>query len=237
MKHIRNRLLALVTALTLALSMSVGAFAAVKTSHITLTSPNNKAVFYKGDYIPVEGERIALEKGWESSESVTITNKKTKKVVYKKEFTTNGKAKAFSKAVSTKPGKFKTGTYLVEWSAVIFNSSSDGASAYNDVASLTITLKKLEAPAKVKATAGKKKVTLTYKKAKGATEYIIYRSNKKKGSYKKIGSTLKTKYTDKTAKKGKKYFYKVKSHRVSVGNNPIDTKSGFSKVAGSGKVK
>lgn len=55
----------------------------------------------------------------------------------------------------------------------------------------------------------KGKVTLTYKKSSGATEYRIYRSTKSKGTFRCVGTTSKTKYTDTGLKKGKKYYYRV----------------------------
>lgn len=50
---------------------------------------------------------------------------------------------------------------------------------------------------------------LTWKKAAGAESYRIYRSTKKSSGYKAIGTTKKLTYTDKKAKTGTKYYYKV----------------------------
>lgn len=63
---------------------------------------------------------------------------------------------------------------------------------------------------KTKITSGKSskgKVNLKWQKVNGAAGYVVYRSTKKGSRYTKIaeitkGSTVK--YTDKTAKKGKK---------------------------------
>ncbi len=79
-------------------------------------------------------------------------------------------------------------------------------SAASTGASVTLpnSVKKL----KVKSTSGG--VKITFKKAKGAKKYIIYRATKQDGPYKKV-KTLKAKQTsfmDKKAKKGKN-FYKV----------------------------
>lgn len=52
-------------------------------------------------------------------------------------------------------------------------------------------------------------VKVSFKAAKGATEYCVYRATSKNGTYKKIGTTKKVTYTDKTAKTGVKYYYKV----------------------------
>lgn len=69
--------------------------------------------------------------------------------------------------------------------------------------------KGLSAPTKVKAKKKSKKAKVTWKKVDGATKYTVYRAIKKNGKYKSIGTTKGSSYTDKTVKKGKKYFYKV----------------------------
>ena len=76
-------------------------------------------------------------------------------------------------------------------------------------------LTEIKAPKGLKLKAGKKKVTITYKKTTGAQKYQIYRSTKKGSGYKKIATTKKTKYVDKKAKKGKRYYYKVRCIRSS----------------------
>ena len=91
----------------------------------------------------------------------------------------------------------------------------------------------LLAPTKVKAKAGKKKVTVTFAKASGASKYKIYRSAKKTKGYKAIKTTTKTKYVDKKVKKGKRYYYKVKSIRTVIGT----VNSGYSKIVRSKKVR
>ncbi|NBH14541.1 hypothetical protein D3Z36_10230 [Lachnospiraceae bacterium] len=72
-----------------------------------------------------------------------------------------------------------------------------------------------------------KQVVLKWKKVKGATTYQIYRSTSKKGKYTKIGSTRKISYTDKKAKGGKTYFYKIRTGRK---NGSKTYYGGYSKV-------
>lgn len=65
---------------------------------------------------------------------------------------------------------------------------------------------------KIKAKGVKGAVKVTWKKVKKSNGYVIYRSTKKKKGFKKIGlvkGAKKTKFLDKKAAKGKKYFYKV----------------------------
>ena len=67
------------------------------------------------------------------------------------------------------------------------------------------------APKNIKAVRKKTLVKLTWGKVDGAYRYEIYRSLKKNTKYKKIATVKKTKYTDKTVKKDKKYFYRIKT--------------------------
>lgn len=87
-------------------------------------------------------------------------------------------------------------------------------------------------PSIKKITAKKGKTVITINKVSGAKKYVIYRSTKKNSGFKKIATSTKTTYTDKTTKKGKSYYYKV----VAVGTNGLkaDFESGASKVV---KVK
>ena len=74
---------------------------------------------------------------------------------------------------------------------------------------------------KVKALA-KHRARVTWKKVSGVTGYKVYRANKKAGKYKlvKTVKNVKTlKYTDKKLKKGKKYFYKVRTYTRIDGTN------------------
>lgn len=84
-----------------------------------------------------------------------------------------------------------------------------GQSAYTNSAisaGASVTLPKTVSKFKVKAVKGGAKIT--FKKVKGAKNYIVLRATKKNGPYKKI-KTLKAKqtsYTDKKAKKGFNYY-------------------------------
>lgn len=62
----------------------------------------------------------------------------------------------------------------------------------------------------------KKAATVSWKKVKGATGYVVYRATKKNGKYKAVkkitkGSTIK--YTNKKLKKKKTYYYKVRAFK------------------------
>lgn len=55
----------------------------------------------------------------------------------------------------------------------------------------------------------KNKIKLTWKKVSGTTFYRIYRATSKKGNYKYIGKTTKTKFYSKSLKAKKRYYYKI----------------------------
>ena len=80
-------------------------------------------------------------------------------------------------------------------------------------------------PAKVsglKVLSNKKKTAvITWKKAKDAKGYEVYRSLKKNGGFKKIATTSKLKYTDKKVKSKKTYYFKLKAFNKS-GSKKVD---------------
>lgn len=82
------------------------------------------------------------------------------------------------------------------------------------------------------------KVYLKWSKVEDAVKYYIYRANKKDGSYKKLGSTNKITYTDKTVKAGKTYYYKIYASGSSIaGHQLISRFSKRLKVTVKTKVK
>lgn len=96
------------------------------------------------------------------------------------------------------------------------NGTSVTATEYGSkAASAVVTgVTKVAKPKQLKVKAAAKKVTLTWKKVSGAAGYEIYRSDKKKSGYEKIGEVTKDttkKYVDKTAKKGSVYYYKIRA--------------------------
>lgn len=74
----------------------------------------------------------------------------------------------------------------------------------------------LKAPAVTGKRISKKYARLTWKKNTKATGYVIYRSTKKNSGFKKIAtvkSNTKVTYTDKTVKKNKTYYYRIKAYK------------------------
>ncbi len=79
------------------------------------------------------------------------------------------------------------------------------------------TVKGTTAPqaAKIKSVVSKKskQAVIKWGKVSKATGYQVYRATSKNGTYKRIATTTKTSYTDKSAKGGRKYFYKIRTYR------------------------
>ena len=78
------------------------------------------------------------------------------------------------------------------------------------------------APEGLKATTkSTSSIDLTWKAAKGATGYNIYRASSKNGKLKKIASVLDTSYTDKGLKKGTTYYYVVAAYVTANGSEVV----------------
>lgn len=107
--------------------------------------------------------------------------------------------------------KLKAGTkyaYLVR----AYNGTNYSSYTLSDVVNCKT---KCEKPA-VKATAGKKSVTLSWKAVKGATKYRIYSYNSSTKKYTKITDVKGTKYTVDGLSKGKTYRYLVRAYNGTV---------------------
>ena len=168
-----------------------------------------KLKFSKDDSANIEN----IGRGWD----IQIYNKSNNELVSEKKYVTS------STSIST---TLKKGTYYVkvypEWSG---EAPTD--CIYNLKVSYAATPAK---PASVKAKAGKASVKVSWKKASKATGYEVYRSTSKNGKYSKIATLKdagKVNYTDKKAKSGKKYFYKVRAYNNS---NGVKANSSYSAI-------
>lgn len=118
-------------------------------------------------------------------------------------------------AVSYTNTGLKTGTkYTYRIKAYNEKNGRIAYSNYSEGQAVTPTLSK---PTLTKAAAGKRNITIKWKKVAGANGYKVYRATRKNGKYKPVktikkGSTVS--YKNKKLKKGKKYYYKIKAYRV-----------------------
>lgn len=89
----------------------------------------------------------------------------------------------------------------------------DGVKKYSDLSSSRYAVPSLSTPSIKKLTPGTKKVTVSWNKISGANGYKLYRATSRSGSYKLVKTTSSTSFTDRSLKKGKKYYYKLKAYR------------------------
>lgn len=208
--------------------------------YVNISSPT-KTVYYVGEKIPVKATMKNPFYGWDieeayrleylgqpfatlvsNTDSYRMTNKNGK---FDKKYSYN-----FSYSTKyRKPGKYR----------IVAGFSVEGA-AQSFINSVSITIKQLAAPKNLKVTPGKKKATLTWKKATGANKYIVYRAlDTGKNSeyyeeYKKIATVTTNRYVDRNVKKGKKYWYYVVSVRSK---NVISKNDKYDSAKCSGKIK
>ena len=243
MRKTWNRILALLLTCVLTFAMAGPALAADATSpapfairqsdYLKLNKPKDKAVYYRGETIPVSLTIASVGDDYLACTAVVVLNEKTEDTVWQKELYIDGQT--YNGKVNTK--KFPAGSYAIAAATGIVDLNDEELEPLNDVEDSMVfaefTLKTLKAPTSLKATAGKRKVTITYKKAAGATKYEIYRSTQKSKGYKKIATITKNKYVDTKAKKGKKYYYKVRTVRTGSGT----AYSSYTGAKRTGKVK
>ncbi|MCQ4635805.1 N-acetylmuramoyl-L-alanine amidase [Anaerovorax odorimutans] len=138
------------------------------------------------------------------------------------------KIKTISKGttLSYKNSKLKTGkTYY--YKVRPFRKSASGT-RYGSYSSIKSAKVKPGTPS-VSSKAGKRKITVKWKKVTGASRYVVYRATKKSGKYKKI-ATLKSNrrsYTNKKLKKNKRYYYKVRAYRTVKGKKYYSNYSSY----------
>ncbi len=157
----------------------------------------------------------SVKASWTGSKNIKVTWKKAanaqKYIVYRSYKKSSGFKKIATVAKTTYTDKSstagKTAYYkVVATRGTVKSSYSKAASAY-----------KVKTPAKVKAKAKKRTVTVSYGKVAKAKGYEIYRSSKKNGKFKKVATIKKAKTTKKTFKKMKKgaYYFKVRAYQTS----------------------
>ncbi len=106
----------------------------------------------------------------------------------------------------------------------------DGKNYYSKYTSVEKAEIKIKTPVLTKAAASGKKVSLKWKRDSKASGYYLYRSETKKGGYKKIKTITgnKTvKWTDKGLSSRKTYYYKIRSYVKTSGGKKS---SSYSKV-------
>ena len=246
----RAKIPALLLALALSLTTVTPALAAPATAHMTVTKPGNKSVYYVGESIPVAATFKKYELGPQYSEVSDYTLLLWTKhlTVWNQELVDNpddpdnpsalfSKGNTYSCKMSIPTAELKPGAYCLQFG--FFGHLSDlpvqtaaPAEEPEDVdewIELDLTLKQLKPPAGLRAAAGVKKVTVSWKKADGAKQYEVQRKGPGEKKYTRVATLTGLKFVDKKVKAGKKYTYRIRTLRGSL-------KSGWSAAKQSGKV-
>lgn len=95
--------------------------------------------------------------------------------------------------------------------------TENGQTIYGPQSAVRAQKKTVAAPTVTKVSASANAVKLTWKKVKGASGYIVYRSSSENGKYKKIAKVKKasaTSYRNTNLSSSKTYYYKVKAYRT-----------------------
>lgn len=182
-------------------------YTAIKNAELSMAKPEaTKASVSGGTKVKVTWKRDSKASGYYVYRA-TSKNGAYKKV---KDITSN-------KTVSWSDSEISTGkTYYYKIRAYVKSSIGTKTSAYSNVVSVKTALKK---PV-LTVSASKKKVTLNWQKDGNAAGYKIYRATSKNGKYKemkKITKASTVKWTDKSTKAGKKYYYKIRAYAVNKG--------------------
>lgn len=109
---------------------------------------------------------------------------------------------------------------------------SDGVTYYGGFSAAVKVMTKPPKPS-VKLRADENRVKITWKKIKGVSGYVVYRSTKKSGSYKKVKTLKKssiTSYTNKNLKSRKKYYYKVRAFKTVNGRKVYSSYSSVKSI-------
>ena len=142
-----------------------------------------------------------IKLSWAAVEGATkyeVWRSTSKDGTYTKMYTTTGTSYTNSNATAGK-------MYYYKVKAICANTN--GNSAFSAIVSRTCDCARPDVS--IKLSSGHLK--LSWDKVTGAEKYYVYRATSKSGTYTKIGSTTSVSYTDKTAKAGKTYYYKVKA--------------------------
>lgn len=95
--------------------------------------------------------------------------------------------------------------------------TENGQTIYGPQSAVRAQKKTVAAPTVTKVSTSANVVKLTWKKVKGASGYIVYRSSSENGKYKKIATVKKasaTSYRNTNLSSSKTYYYKVKAYRT-----------------------
>lgn len=111
--------------------------------------------------------------------------------------------------------------------------SINGNKKYSNLSNKLTVKTAAKAPANLNAAAGKKSISLKWKKTSGVTGYEIYISSKSNSGFKKVATikgASKTKYTKKKLKTNSTYYFKVRSYTTKNGQKSYSNYTRAKKV-------
>lgn len=147
------------------------------------------------------GKNIIKWKPIKNADAYAVYRSTSKDGTYKKMTTT-------TKTSCTHTGAVASGLYYYKVQAV-FKTNECLNSDFSQIVSRRCDLARPVVTASIYKKTGKPK--LTWKKVTGADKYKIYRATSKYGKYTYMGAVKATSYINKTAKKGRTYWYKVRA--------------------------
>lgn len=171
-----------------------------------LTAPAVKASSYSYKSIKLTWNKVTGAQGYK----VYRYSSKSKKYLLLKTITSGS-------TVSYTNSSLTTGT-TYSYRVAAYRGSSIGSQSKT-----ASTSPKLSTPTSFKVKAGKKSASVSWKKTTGASGYVIYRSTKSKSGFKTVKTITKSstvKYTNKSLKKGRTYYYKMRAYR-KVGSKKV----------------
>lgn len=147
------------------------------------------------------GKNIIKWKPIKNATAYAVYRSTSKDGEYKKMITT-------TKTSCTHTGAVAGAIYYYKVQAV-FKTNENLNSDFSQIVSRRCDLARPVVTATIYKKTGKPK--LTWKKVTGADKYKIYRATSKYGKYTYMGAVKATSYINKTAKKGRTYWYKVRA--------------------------
>lgn len=134
----------------------------------------------------------------------------------------------------TDKGLKSSGNYYYKAKAYITISGTKYYSKSSKVAGVTSAMSK---PAQILAqSTASKSATVAWSSVSGAVKYYVYRGTSVNGTYKYIGTSTCTSYTDTNLTAGKTYYYKVRGIKTSNGVKYYSAYSGKASVTVKGSA-
>lgn len=205
-----------------------------KTNLVTYVKGRKVAIPITVGYAP---EKVTgLKASSQKTTSLKLSWKKTSDTTGYKVYQYNTKTKKYKKIATTKGTsytvkKLKAGTsYKFKVVAYKTVKKKEYVGSYS---SILTTATKPTTPKISKLTTKSKKANLQWKKISGASGYEICMATSKKGKYTKVGMVTKgstVKYTKKSLKKNKKYYFKIRAYKTVNGKKVYSSYSSVKMV-------